>query len=76
MDEAIRRLVRNVAQGTVEACTDRLRQAGYFVNREMARDLDAIKLQIADEMVEATMECADESPDSEVHAVRALAGAR
>ncbi|MEQ1573076.1 MAG: hypothetical protein ABL993_02410 [Vicinamibacterales bacterium] len=70
-DEAIRALIANVARATVELCAERMIER--YTAHTIARDLLRMKHQLAEEIVEASMECADESPESEVHAVRALA---
>lgn len=74
MDEAIRALVKNVARATVEHCAEIVARAHPAVPvQQIASGLLDSRLIIAAEMIEATMECADETPDSEVHAVRSFA---
>lgn len=64
-DEAIRKLVRDVAQATVEHCAERAYQG-------KAALLDSAG-EMAEDMAELVMECADEDPESAVHAVRSFA---
>jgi len=65
MDDAIRELVRATVQATVEYCAERAYQgkAGLLDMRQ----------ELADEMADVFMECADEDPESPVHAVRSFA---
>lgn len=68
-EAALRALIRSVAQATVELVAERIR--GCDSRPEvLAQLLMSVREPIADEITEATMECALEDPDSEVHAVR------
>lgn len=69
-DEAIRAVIRNTALATIEACAERMIER--YSGHTMARDLLSMKDALADEMVGLAMECADETAESPVHAVRAL----
>lgn len=69
MDGAIRALVLSVARATVELVHEKMRE-----NPNLSPDHVCLaRGMIAGEIAEATMECADEDPESEVHAIRRLA---
>ena len=78
-DEAIRNLARSVAQATVELVAERLYVRGHIASalrvatpKDVADMLMLARQDIADEIADATMECAEDDPESEVHAVRRL----
>jgi hypothetical protein len=67
-DPAIRALVRSVAQATVELCVDGLHEEPAL--QHAAAVLNEARTRIADKMADVVMTCADDDPESEVHAVR------
>ena len=70
-DEAIRSLTRGVAQATVELVAERIRECDTTSPKALSEMLYSTRHIIADQIVTATMACAEEDPESEVHALRA-----
>lgn len=70
MDDAIKALAKSVAQATIELAYERSR-AGQPI-----RELYQAREEEAEALAEITLQCADEDPESEVHAVRAFGGGR
>lgn len=66
-DAAIRALAKGVAQAAIELVWENVQEGASVVH------VYTIRHELAEAVAEATMECADEDPDSEVHAVRRLA---
>ena len=70
MDAAIRALVKGAAQAAIELVAENAYDGlGLY-------DIYERREELAEAVAAATMECAEEDPDSEVHAVRAAGGAQ
>jgi len=67
MDGAIRALARGAAQAAIELVWENVQEGASL------GDVYWNRHELAEAVAEATMECAKDDPESEVHAVRDLA---
>ncbi len=74
MDDAIRALARGVAHAALDYVFERLCEDAALKRDPWVRDLFEQKVAMAQEIADLALENADGDADSEVHAVRALAG--
>jgi hypothetical protein len=71
LDPTIRSLAKSVAKATVEYVVEILDTEGHY---SVAHGLRSVKVVIAGQIAEATMGAAEDDPESEVNALRELAG--
>jgi hypothetical protein len=68
-DTAIRALAKGVAQAAIELVWENVQEGAELAH------VYRVRHELADAVAEATMECADDDRESEVHAIRRLVSA-